>query len=487
MMTKLHALLRANPDEEPAEISHQLLNRLQGFIPQSEGRALIEASLEWVDDFELEEETQKRVGERINEAWSEFALLTDEERAWFYDTLLGTLEKEPFTDAASTRKTAKLAELFAMRKASLESSYALREELRFKHERVLHLLGGWISEGTGKDLENPVYRGLSRTAASLFEIYFNHPHYMDDDDLRSEAAELLPNLIRTFYPDCNHVHIYMLGYHEDYAAQMAGLIDFYLKLDLPKEIKGKAYYSLASSFIGEDAPVLERGIQPVLDKLAPYMETWTNAQIDEFIETFIYYPLQRQPLLQIARSKDRREVLELVVSQKRKTPQTKKASEMLREAKTIIAQIEAESMPSGKGGVKFADFNFKLAVIEELMYKQQVLKPRFDIGVFVQEYALREISIAEEGDRPIPEVREYFERLVLTKKDLSQVTKLVIGGGQQVQLQIIPFWNGEDGYFDVHSLEDLKHLPNLRVLQAIRLLKADPAPAIDRSIILVQD
>ncbi|WP_051507201.1 DUF6892 domain-containing protein [Saccharibacillus sacchari] len=489
-MTKLQALLRANPDEEPSELSHQLLNRLQGFTPEPEGRAIIEASFEWVDDFELEEENQKRVDERINEAWSMFVLLTVEERAWFYDTMLNILEKEPFTEATSARKTAKLTELFALRKASIESSYALRDELRSSHTRVLELLREWIEKGKSADRRDPVFRELSRAAAALFEIYFNHPHYMDDDDLRSEASILLPELIRMFYPACNHVHIYMLGYHPGYAEEIARLIHFYLNLDQSRENKGKAYFSLASSFMGEGAAVLERGIRPVSDALARYMPAWSDEQFDEFIDTFIYYPLLRQPLLQIARSTDRRLVLDLTVTQHRKTALAAKAAETLRQANAVIAQIEADSMPSTKNGVKgisFADFNFKLAVIEELMYKQNVLTPRFDVGVFVQEYALREISIAEEGDRPIPEVREYFERLVLTEEDLSKVTKLVIGSGQQVQLQIIPFWNGEDGWFDVHTLEDLQHLPNLRVLQAIRLLKADSAPAVERGIILVQD
>ena len=485
-MTKLHALLRANPDEEPPELSQKLLNRLQGFNLELEGRALIEASIEWVDDFELEEDLQKRVDEQINEAWSMFALLTAEERAWFYDGILAVLENEKFIDSQSARKTAKLAELFALRKASLESSYALRNELRSNHARVLKLLKTWNTQGAELSRTDTVFYGLSRSAASLFEVYFNHLHYMDDDDLRIEASMLLPELIRTFYPACRPVHVYMLGYHPNYLFEVAQLIDFYLRLELAKEEKGKAYYHLASSFMGEGSPVLERGIVPVLEILQRQIILWSDSQFDEFIEMFVYYPLLCHPMLQFARSTDRRLVLELIVSQKRHTRLARQAEESLREANEMIARIQADRMPNREGGVQFADFNFKLAVIEELMYKQQVLQPPFDIGVFIQEYAMRRISIAEEGDRPIPEVREYFERLALTEEDLSEVTKLVIGAGQQVQQQIIPFWNGEDGYFDVHSLEDLRHLPNLNVLQAGELLKADLTPAIEKNVILVK-
>lgn len=486
-MTKLQNLLRADPDEEPSELSQRLLNRLQSFMTEPEGRALIETSFEWVDDFELEEEVRKRTDNQINEAWSMFALLNAEKRAWFYDTILDILEKEPFADPMFARKTAKLTELFALRKSSLESSYALRDQLRVNHRRVLLLLGSWIDRGMKGERNNPVFPSLSRAVASMFEIYFTHPHYMDDDDLRIEAAALLPQLIRTFYPACSSIHICLLGYHKDYAAEIVGLIDFYLQLDLPKEAKGKAYLSLARAFMGEGASAWKHGIDPVLNTLDNRMPEWTDEQFDEFIDTFVYYPLLRQPPLQIARSPERRRVLELIVKQNRQTCRSAKAAETLREVKAIMARLSADTMPSGEGGVSFRDFNFKLAVIEELMYKQQVIQPRFDLGVFVQEYALREISIAEEGDRPIPEIREYFDRLVLTKDHLAHVTKLVVSSGQQVQHQIIPFRSGEDGYFDVHSLEDLRHLPNLRVLQGIGLLKADLAPAVERGIILIQD
>ena len=65
--------------------------------------------------------------------------------------------------------------------------------------------------------------------------------------------------------------------------------------------------------------------------------------------------------------------------------------------------------------IDFKDFNFKLLVIEELMYNQDLLKPKFDIYDFV-EYAEREINPDEEGYEPIPEALEYFRNLEIPKK-----------------------------------------------------------------------
>ena len=60
---------------------------------------------------------------------------------------------------------------------------------------------------------------------------------------------------------------------------------------------------------------------------------------------------------------------------------------------------------------KFVDFNFKLAVIQVLMYEQTMLTSPFDVYEFAKNHSLREINIDEEGYEIIPEVKEYFEKL----------------------------------------------------------------------------
>jgi len=69
--------------------------------------------------------------------------------------------------------------------------------------------------------------------------------------------------------------------------------------------------------------------------------------------------------------------------------------------------------------VQFKDFNFKLAVIQRLMYEQNVLTPRFDVYEFVERYTARHIDIEKEGYGVIPEVRRYFKQLVLGKYTLN--------------------------------------------------------------------
>jgi hypothetical protein len=112
-------------------------------------------------------------------------------------------------------------------------------------------------------------------------------------------------------------------------------------------------------------------------------------------------------------------------------------------------------------GVQFKDFNFKLAVIERLMYEQGVLTPRFDVCDFVAAYTERQIDIEKEGYDIIPEVRAYFEQLEIPAELLPRIEEIDQDGGN-IYLQICPFWDGEDDLFNIQSAEDAALLPNLK-------------------------
>ena len=104
--------------------------------------------------------------------------------------------------------------------------------------------------------------------------------------------------------------------------------------------------------------------------------------------------------------------------------------------------------------VEFKDFNFKLAVIQRLMYEQDVLEPRFDVYEFVKGYTARHIDIEEKGYDIIPEVRHYFEQLEIPSETLSLVEEIDQDGGDEIYLQLYPFWDGEDDVFNIQSADD---------------------------------
>jgi hypothetical protein len=117
----------------------------------------------------------------------------------------------------------------------------------------------------------------------------------------------------------------------------------------------------------------------------------------------------------------------------------------------------------------FRDFNFKLLVIDKLMYQDKVIRPPFriadalhakgatgDLWKYLHEQNLL-YTVLEEA-------RQYFTDLEITPEQLAAVQELTTDGGLEIYHQCSPYWDGEDDLFDVTSLDDLALLPNLRVI-----------------------
>ncbi|WP_444930185.1 DUF6892 domain-containing protein [Microbulbifer sp. SSSA002] len=113
---------------------------------------------------------------------------------------------------------------------------------------------------------------------------------------------------------------------------------------------------------------------------------------------------------------------------------------------------------------EFRDKNFRLLVLEKLIYDYKIIQPEFDIFQFTETYTEREIDIEEEGYDPIPEALHYFNSIQIRKEWLTDITNLHQEGGNPIWLQIIPFWCGTTDDFDIQSSDDADLLPNLEEL-----------------------
>ena len=125
--------------------------------------------------------------------------------------------------------------------------------------------------------------------------------------------------------------------------------------------------------------------------------------------------------------------------------------------------------------VQFKSFNFKLAVVQELMYVQEVLKPKFDVYDFCENYTERDIDPEEYYFEVIPEVKKWFMDLPIPTSLAALVTELYFDGGDEIYAQLIPFWDGEDDVFDIKSLteEDISQLPNLKTIDGTAIFMSE--------------
>ena len=111
------------------------------------------------------------------------------------------------------------------------------------------------------------------------------------------------------------------------------------------------------------------------------------------------------------------------------------------------------------------------------MYNKNVLPPKFDAYDFAEEYDKREIDIDEEGYEPIKEIVDWFKNIEIPVSLAPYIDEIIMDGGNEIYTQIIPFWDGEDDYFDIEDIteEEIKQFSNLK---KITLLPSKNNPEI---------
>lgn len=112
--------------------------------------------------------------------------------------------------------------------------------------------------------------------------------------------------------------------------------------------------------------------------------------------------------------------------------------------------------------LRFDHLNFKLAIIQVLMYDLEVLQPRFDIYDFADQYEGEEIDT--ESEDVIQTALDFFARLSIPRRLAAQVEEIYMDGGNDIYLNIIPQWDGEDDSFDLGEVTaaELSQFPNLK-------------------------
>lgn len=110
----------------------------------------------------------------------------------------------------------------------------------------------------------------------------------------------------------------------------------------------------------------------------------------------------------------------------------------------------------------FDNINFKLTIIQVLMYDLRVLKPFFDIYDFAEEF--NELEIDTESMEIIQPALDYMINLPIPKKYAEKVQEIDMDGGNEIYMNLIPQWDGEDDSFDLNeiSLKELQQFPNLK-------------------------
>lgn len=125
----------------------------------------------------------------------------------------------------------------------------------------------------------------------------------------------------------------------------------------------------------------------------------------------------------------------------------------------------AWKVPTATGPVlSLGSLPFKLAIMQELMFEQEVLEPRFDVHAFAADQGKRSFDPDSFDGETIPAVRTWFRKFPVPADAADQVVDLTLDGGNDIYLQLAPLWSGEDDRFLIRSIssEELAQFPNLK-------------------------
>lgn len=116
----------------------------------------------------------------------------------------------------------------------------------------------------------------------------------------------------------------------------------------------------------------------------------------------------------------------------------------------------------------FVDPNFKLAVMAELIDTRVLDFGGFE--AFLKFIEGPQYDYEKDGYAPSARAYDYLGRYPLTPQHLSSVRFLEFDGGLSIYEYVYPFWDGETELFDIATLADVRHLPNLERLSVISML-----------------
>lgn len=350
---------------------------------------------------------------------------------------------------------------------------------------------------------------FSEILLQCLDLFFHYTSYRDDS-FKPKLAPLVPKLFLTH----THLHSFTsvdyLHFHADAINVSAQGIDTTLRHAISDKHYAGFYFVIGDLLDMDASPrdFYRKNAKKVFEKLLDYYTTYDIAMKNYFIERLVLDSLKivykdQESVRKTASKYDRH--LKLLESDfeaykeakmDKSIPNIKKSLakdiayvvghfkghdyELLLD--TLMKKLGAEANKPKvynqkmKPSIVFKDLTFKMLVIEELMYTQEVLKPQMQLSVFANE-TKPEIDIDDVGYAPIKPVLKYFKNLDITQEQLDKVEVLRVGDGcyewAGVYQNLMPHYDpGNDQMLDIDTkkaIKDLELLPNLKRIEGYGL------------------
>lgn len=447
----------------------QLIRELESFtdniesVSAQDGWDLVMETVKLVRELAPTHDKYRHVIKAVNAAWLAFADQSDAAAGKLYRYVTESLEQTDWMHEEAAQTGYQILHAFHANHLRFPSVNAhLRFGLRQESPRILALVLGLLPFSTRNLFKFPIKpdRGVGADAIGmLLDLYFYHSGLGMDDDLRAEAAGMLPLLVRADPHIGDGLALRLLRSHPERADIVSQLVELYLDIGESASEFGMFYDIMLQLVDNDGDSFVYEDLDKITERLAVSSAKWTSNQLDTFTEYAFFYRLNKDEdrRLLLSKSAKARRLARMIIDSEHAGPHIdalRSLSRRLGSEKPVAAQRASPR--------QFDDLNFKLLVVQELMYEQELLLPRFDLEAFIKNHTGREIMVRKEGHDVIPEALGYFETLVIAPELLAQVEELSFDASAEIYAQVFPYWDGEGDTFDIASVKDIGLLPNLR-------------------------
>ena len=255
----------------------------------------------------------------------------------------------------------------------------------------------------------------------------------------------------------NGLILSVLQRSDEHPQVVARLIDLYITSMVDENDGGMAWRLFFDLLDPEEYPAQQ--LNQIIVYLEPKVRQWTDEQNEHAINCLFALEQDENNSVKtlLTGSKGAGKLAKLLASNG-----SGSAAKQLSGLLTQQGVSSSYKLPTG-GEAQFEDLNFKLMVIDELMYVNKLLSPEFNLRDFAKAYDAREISVS--GYESIPEALDYMRGLAIPQELLSRITHLSYDASREIYGQLVPFWDGEDDRFGVSSLSDLDKLENIQKIE----------------------
>lgn len=121
------------------------------------------------------------------------------------------------------------------------------------------------------------------------------------------------------------------------------------------------------------------------------------------------------------------------------------------------------------------EFNFKLVLIENLLYNSKNEEPSFyeeyNAVLDSNEYKDEKNNIINNNlyDGLCQTLYNYLKQLIISDEDILKIQQIYFDSSSQIYGDLAPFWDGEDSVFDVRSIKGIERLKNLKKIDVFSM------------------